>query len=162
MRCSYLVFAVIMVSFLAGCGSRPVVSKKKEEPAAPAPAPAPVVSTPPAQPKAVVPERQPQPQPQPTAKQEPAAPATQAQAGTAKPAATTPEFADQMVGGRPISEYLLKLDSKNKDEVIEAINACAVARPKASIEKITALTKSSDKEIADEATQALRKIGAGR
>jgi hypothetical protein len=37
-----------------------------------------------------------------------------------------------------------------------------VAKPKASIEKITAPTKRPDNEIADEVTQALRKIGAGR
>ncbi len=158
----HLCFSVslALMLFLSACGGSKPTVKKKEEPVAPppaAPTPSTTVSTPP-------------PQPKPPVAQKPAdaPPAVNKPAGdAAKPAVTAPSsgdagFNEGLVGGRPISEYILKLDSKNKDEVIEAISACSVAKPKKCIEKITELTKSPDKEIAAEATDALRKIGAGR
>jgi hypothetical protein len=159
----HLWFSVVLVLMLSlsACGSKHTV-KKKDEPTAPAPVapPAPTVSvsTPPPQPSKTASPASPKDAPSGDSKP----PADANKPVVAAPASGNAGFSDEMVGGHPVSEYILKLDSKNKDEVIEAINACSVAKPKKSIEKITALTKSEDKDIAAEATEALRKIGAGR
>src|SRR5476651_2483560 len=72
------------------------------------------------------------------------------------------EFDPDVVGGKPIGAYVKMLDSANKDDVIEALNALRLVPRKAekNVDKITELSKNKDKEIADEAAMTVKAISA--
>jgi len=155
--------ALIVVS---GCGSSRSTSKKttkEETPATKAPEPAPAVhpvrSTPPPVSALTAP----------AGKNQQAAPATTIKATDAKPADAKPalkaegasDFTQAFMKGKKIDEWILALDSKNKDEVIEAINVCQLAKSKKAVDKLNELSKSTDKEIAEDAKFAVSRINAG-
>ena len=143
---------------LTACSSGPVATSKKRDdpppnvPAVPA-VPAPAES------------RQSPPEPVLVAPSAPSRPTVQepkVAASTAKKSLSgdTGEFAPDMVGGKPLSKWVQLLDSTDKNVVVEAINAVKISRSKAAVPKLTELAKNNDREIANEATEALRKIGA--
>ncbi len=77
-----------------------------------------------------------------------------------KPPGGDAGFGEGMIGGKHLGTWITLLDSKNKDEVIEAINACKIARGKAAsaVPKLTELSNSPEKDIASEAASALKVI----
>ena len=154
---------ILLLPALMGCGSPPA-------PSAPAPAePAAKSEAPPAPPK--IPDAASPSQPKPaaapapkeTADSKPApAPAAPAASETTAPkkSGKPDEFDPEIVGGKPIGTYVKQLDSANKDDVIEALNALKFIPKKAAkyLPKITELTKNKDKDIAQEATDAIKTI----
>ena len=92
-------------------------------------------------------------------------PATPAKTLAAPPPALLPTgklsgFEKEDVGGKPIGTWVTLLGSQKKEEVLEAIEYCRMVDTKASsgIPKLTELTKSPDKEIADAAAEALKRV----
>ncbi len=160
---------LLAVVLLSGCGSPPPVAQPKSEP----PKPRVVVAA-----ETKAPETPPVPEKPKMAGLQalgstpeaaaiaPVAPLTSAPRAQA-PAAAAPaptsngEFAEGFVGGRSISYWIGMLNSQNKTQVIEAIDALAMAREKGkpAVPKLQELAKSTDKEIAAEAEDTLKRIG---
>lgn len=140
---------------LTSCGgSPPRTTKKKTEPA---PA-APVLPTPPAAAK--------KPEPAKTtsssaAKTEGSAPAGDAPAATVDTAPKEALSSDvQMPGGKTVDSWSRLLDSKNKTEVLEALEMVRLQGHafKPIKAKVEGLTKNADAEIAKAAQEAVAAI----
>jgi hypothetical protein len=157
---------LLPIAMLLGCGSDPAPAKPKvAEPApvkAPEPAPSPrVPELPPAPPVTTGPvpssEKSPPPPPSTTT---PAAPQPGTPATTRKVKPGPDEFDPEVVGGRPIGQWMEMLNSGKKDDMIEAMNALKFIpnKSKKAVPRIEELTKNPDKEVAQEATDALKTI----
>ncbi|HYF49232.1 MAG TPA: hypothetical protein VEJ63_07495 [Planctomycetota bacterium] len=161
-----VLFSVIILA--AGCGSSSSSTKssKKETPAAktePAPAPVtpPAATPPPAKAEPPVALKAVDPKPADTKATPPkAGDAKPAEAGKRLQAEGASDFTQAYMKGKKIEDWITLLDSKNKDEVIEAIQVCQLAKSKKAIEKLNELTKNADKEIADDAKFAIGRINA--
>jgi hypothetical protein len=147
-------FVALLTAGLTSCGgSRVTVKKPAEKPPEKAPEPPPVV-TPPVrvETKPILPPEAQKPAENPVAGTE------KVPTVNAKPASGGGEFAEGVIGGKPVEVWLMMLDSKKKEEVQEAIGACGIGRVKKSVDKLTELAKSPDKDIASDAEFALKKI----
>jgi hypothetical protein len=177
MKRSFLIRPIpaLLLPVLLGCGggSTPAPEPPKEKAATPPPvtkletpppppkipdAPsAPTTSAPPLPPK---PGTAPQPAPKELTEKPPAG-SMPTPEPPPKKSGKQDEFDPDVVGGKPIGKYVQQLDSANKDDVIEALEALKQVPVKAKkyADKITELTKNKDKEIADEAADTLKVIG---
>jgi hypothetical protein len=91
-------------------------------------------------------------------------------AETAKPAETPKPgetlvskpsgFENEDIGGKSIGYWVEKLNSKNKEELLEAIECCKMVGGKASLgtAKLNDLTKNADPDIAKAANDALHAV----
>jgi hypothetical protein len=167
----FIALLLLPLSSLPGCGGgsspAPETPKKVETPPPPVTTPAPPPLT-----KTDVPPPPKIPDPPKAASTAPVTPVS-TESTAAKPPAVSAadpapvkksgkpdEFDPEIVGGKPIGTYVKQLDSANKDDVIEALNALKFIPKKAEkyLPKITELTKSKDKEIAQEAADAIKTI----
>jgi hypothetical protein len=160
----HLVLFSMMLVGCVGCGSKSATKPtKKETPAAKAPEPAPIPAATP--PPAPVAERKSESAPQAKA---PEAKAPPVKAADSKPAEGkrliqaegAADFTKGYLKGKSVEDWIAMLDSKNKDEVIEAIQVCQLAKSKKAVDKLNELSKSTDKEIADDAKFAISRINA--
>lgn len=155
---------------LVGCGSDPTPVKPKlsDNPPIKSPEPPPTPSTrptdlPPSPPQTVGPvpaaERTPPPPPT-TTGPVPVAPVASGAPTTKKLKPGPDEFDPEVVGGRPIGQWMEMLNSGKKDDMIEALNALKQIpiKAKKALPRIEELTKNPDKEIAGEAVDARKMI----
>ena len=166
MKVLKIAVAVLLAFSLAGCGGGTTKSKtKKTTKAEPTTTPTTAAPSATAQPTDTA-------KPADTAKPgETGKPAdTTKPAETAKPAeAPKPEealvskpsgFENEDIGGKSIGYWVEKLNSKNKEELLEAIECCKMVGGKASLgtAKLNELTKNTDPEISKAANDALHAV----
>jgi hypothetical protein len=70
------------------------------------------------------------------------------------------EFDPEVVGGRPIGQWMEMLNSEKKDDIIEAAEALKMVPTKAkkALPRLEDLTKNADKEISQEAKDTIKAI----
>jgi hypothetical protein len=167
MNLSKLLVAALVSLALVGCGDsspRPK-AKKTTTPAATTPTTTPAATTPAATPPATTPAATPPATPPDTAKPAETTPAAAPKpAEPAKPAddlvSKASGFENEDIGGKTIGYWVEKLSSKNKDELMEAIECCRLVGGKASLgtAKLNELTNNADAEIAAAAREALHQV----